>query len=122
MDNVTVTLSGAGLPDTGALTIQVSVAATVNIGAQAARRQATAWLASEVGNMLIGGDPQLVIGQHTLWRVPATLTSSEKGTLGQVGIVDVDAENGQLLITDDLKAQILTNVNRLIRPPSAPVG
>ena len=122
MDNVTVTLTGTGLPDTGDLTIQVSVAATVNIGAQTARRQATAWLASEVGNMLIGGEPQLVIGRHTIWRVPATLTSSERGPLGQVGMVDVDAENGQLLITDDLKEQILNNVKHLNRPAPAPVG
>lgn len=116
MDNVTITLNGEGLQDVPDLNIQVSITATVNVKAETARRTVTAWLASEVGNMLIGGSPQLVISQRTVWRVPAMLTSSEVGMVGEAGVVDVDAENGELLISPDLKTEILTNVQHLIRP------
>lgn len=122
MENVTITLSGEGLQDTEALDIQVSIAATVNIGAKAARGQVTAWLVSEVGNMLVGGEPQLIIGNRSIWRVPATLTSSEMGTVGQVGAVDVDAKSGELLISNDLREQILDNVKHLTRTTPFPVG
>ena len=122
MKNVTITLSGEGLQDTQELNIQVSISTTVNIDPKTARRQVTAWLVSEVGNMLIGGTPQLVISHKTVWRAPVTLTSSEVGPVGEVGAVEVDAESGELLVSDQLKAQILDNVKRLTRPTPAPVS
>lgn len=122
MKNVTITLSGEGLRDTQELNIQVSISTTVNIDPKTARRQVTAWLVSEVGNMLIGGTPHLVISHKTVWRVPAMLTSSEVGLVGEVGTVDLDAESGELLASDQLKEQILDNVKRLTRPTSAPVS
>lgn len=122
MENVTITLSGEGLQDTQELNIQVSISTTVNIDPKTARRQVTAWLVSEVGNMLIGGTPQLVISHKTVWRVPVMLTSSEVGPVGEVGAVEVNAESGELLVSDQLKAQILDNVKRLTRPTPAPVS
>jgi len=122
MDNVTITLNGEGLQDTQELNIQVSVTATVNVGARAARRRVTAWLASEVGNMLVGGTPQLIIGHRTVWRVPAVLTSSERGIVGEVGTVEVDAESNELLITSNLKAQILHNAQQLTRSTPHPIS
>jgi len=122
MENVTITLSGEGLQDTQELNIQVSISTTVNLDPKTARRQVTAWLVSEVGNMLIGGPPQLVISHKTVWRVPVMLTSSEVGPVGEVSAVEVDAESGELLVSDQLKAQILDNVKRLTRPTPAPVS
>lgn len=122
MEQVTITLHGAGIQDTQNLNIQVSIAATVNIDAKTARRQATVWLVSEVGNMLVGGAPYLLIGHKTVWCVPAILTSAVMGTVGEVGLVEVDAENGKLLVTDNLKTQILENVEQLTRSAPAPTG
>jgi hypothetical protein len=84
--------------------------AAIEMDAQIARRTVTGWLVSEVGNMLIGGMPELVIGKSIVWRVPVILTSSIVGTVGQVGFVDVDCENGRLLLHDNLVKQILQNV------------
>jgi hypothetical protein len=71
MGNVNITLAGEGVQGSQELNIHVSIVATVSIEAKVARRQVTAWLASEVGNMLIGGTPQLVISRdRTTWRVP----------------------------------------------------
>ena len=122
MKQVTITLSGEGLQDTQELNIQVSISTSVHIDPKTARRQVTAWLASEVGNMLIGGPPHLVISQKTVWRVPAMLTSSEVGPVGEVGTVDLDAQSGELLVSEQLKTQILDNVKHLTRPTPAPVS
>ncbi len=65
--------------------------------------------------MLIGGTPQLVVADRTLWRVPALLTSSKIGTVGQVGTVDVDAVTGKLLVHKELIATILNNAQELYR-------
>ena len=129
MEHVTITLSGEGVQDTQDLNIQVSIAAVINVTAKAARRQVTAWLASEVGNMLIGGVPQLVISQshretthRVVWRIPALLTSSKIGPVGEVGAVEVDADTAELLVTPELRKRILDNVHQLTYSASSTVG
>lgn len=112
MTQTDIILQGKGVQDMP-LQIQISMLVTVNVEAKAARRSVTSWLVSEVGNMLMGGDPRLVIGKQTVWRVPALLTSSQKGTLGEVGVVDVDAETGVLLPSRTLKEEIIKNARRL---------
>lgn len=81
--------------------------------ARTARRKVTGWLVSEVGNMLMGGTPQLILGTKTVWRVPVVLTSSTVGTVGQVGYVEVDDKTGNLLVSDKEIEQILKNVEHL---------
>lgn len=100
--------------------IHIAIEATLNLDATAARRRATAWLVSEVGNMLVGGPPQLVIGKEVVWRVPALLTSSEVGVLGAVGSIDVLAESGIPLVSDELRAQILEHVEQFSRSLPSP--
>jgi len=122
MTNATITLSGVGAQDIQELNLQISVEASVQVGATPARRTATVWLASEVGNMLMAGPPQLVIAQRTVWRFPVLATSSAQGVLGEVGQVDVDVTTGEALVNEELKTQILDNVQRLIRPALSPTG
>jgi hypothetical protein len=111
MECPTITLTGEGIQDTQELNISISIVATINVDAKTARRHATAWLVSKVGNMLIGGTPQLVIGKQSVWRVPAILTSSSVGTVGQVGAVDVDTESGKMLVSEELREQIKRNLS-----------
>jgi hypothetical protein len=122
MSNATITISGEGVQDLNELHVQISVEAVVNVDAKTARKRATAWLASEVGNMLMAGNPRLVVSQITVWRFPVLLTSSQKGVLGEVGTVDVDASNGEPLISGELRNQILDNVNRLASPALSSTG
>ena len=122
MENLTITLSGEGLQDSQELNIQVSVAAIINIKAKTAQREATTWLVSEVGNMLISGKPQLVISKNATWRVPVLLTSSRSGILGQVGSIDIDAESGELLVSNELREQILKNVQNITSTTLSTVG
>jgi hypothetical protein len=123
MNNVNITLTGVGVQDTQELDIQVSIVATINIEAKAAKRQVTSWLVSEVGNMLIGGMPQLIINRaETIWRVPVILHSSSIGPIGEVGTVDVNAESGELIISHELREQLIKNAKHLVRPTPSPVS
>jgi hypothetical protein len=72
--------------------------------------------------MLLCAEPRLVIARNTVWRLPVLLTSSEKGIVGEVGFVDVDAALGELLTSNELRAQLLTHVQQLIRLALSPVG
>ena len=110
MAGTTITLKGAGIQDAQSLDINISVVAIVNVDAVTARRRVTAWLVSEVGNMLMGGSPELVIGTETLWRVPVMLPASSAGALGEVGIVTVNAVTGDLQVSEGLRDEILNNV------------
>jgi hypothetical protein len=113
MGQTTITLTGQGIQEAHEFEIHISVVAAVEVDARTAKRRVTGWLVSEVGNMLIGGAPELIIGKTTVWRVPVMLTSSVIGTVGQVGFVDVDCDTGRLLLHDNLAKQILENVERL---------
>ena len=122
MNNATITISGAGIEGVTGLNVQVSVEAVVNVDAAHARRTATAWVASEVGNMLLAGEPTLVIARATVWRLPVLLTSSTQGVVGEVGTIDVDAANGEPLVSDKLRNEILNNVSQFASPPLSAVG
>jgi hypothetical protein len=115
-----ITLTGPGLPVGKRLDITVNVSATIDIDALTAQRKVTAWLISEVGNLLIGDTPSLVIGQRTVWRVPALLTSPTRSVIGQVGTVDVDAGSGELLTDPQLTQDLLTQARQLTRSTSSP--
>lgn len=122
MNKTTITISGKGVESLDTLNMQISVEAVVDVDAKSARRVATAWLASEVGNMLIAGDPRLVIAETTVWRLPVLQTSSQEGILGEIGFVDVDAATGEPQNSDTLKAEILKNVQRLGSSPHSSTG
>ena len=110
-----ITLAGPGLPVGKRLDITVTVSASIEVDAVTAQRTATAWLISEVGNLLIGDTPSLVIGQRTAWRVPALLTSPTRGVIGQVGAVEVDAGTGEVLTDPQLTHDLLTHARQLAR-------
>ena len=59
--------------------------------------------------MLVGGEPTLVIGKQTVWRVPIILTSSKVGEVGTVGVIDVNVENGEINVSEKLRGEILEN-------------
>jgi hypothetical protein len=110
-----ITLTGPGLPASKRLDITVSVSATIEVDHVTAQRKATAWLVSEVGNLLMGDTPSLVIDQRTVWRVPVLLTSPTRGIVGQVGTVDVDAVTSELLVSPQLEQDLLAHAQQLAR-------
>ena len=108
-----ITLAGPGLSVGKRLDITVSVSAIIEVDVVTAQRKATAWLVSDVGNLLMGDTPSLVIGQRMVWRVPALLTSPTRGVIDQIGTVDVDAVTGEVLGDAQLIQDLLAHARHL---------
>ena len=120
IERTKVRLTGRGVADPRERSFDISVTAEVDVDATTARRRVTAWLVSEVGNLIGGGAPVLSIvnssakGQRrTVWRVPAVLTSPREGVRGQIGVVEVDAITGDVLSSPILIETLLANANIL---------
>jgi hypothetical protein len=63
MDTLTLARSGR-------VEVNIRVNADVHVTATMARRRVSRLVISEVGNLLYGGEPSLVIGERICWRVP----------------------------------------------------
>lgn len=85
------------IPQTGQLSVEIHLTASVNVSAKVARRKVNAFLATHLGNLLLAGEPSLTIGNKIVWRVPVDLTVPNKGRIGKVGEIDVDVESGEVL-------------------------
>jgi hypothetical protein len=101
------------IPGSGQLQIDIHLSAQVNITATTARRKVNAFLATYVGNLLLADEPALTLGMRIVWRVPVDLTSPRAGRIGRVAEIDVDIENGELLLDNDQIKAIETNAQRL---------
>jgi hypothetical protein len=113
-------LNGPGLAASGQLDITITIRATIEIDAATAQRRATGWLVSEVGNLLLGDAPSLVIADRVVWRVPVLLTSPERGVVGQIGTVDIDAQTGDVLSSAALIQELIERGRQLGRSSPPP--
>lgn len=87
------------LPQTGRLEVNIRVSAAMNVSAFAARQKANSFILSQISYMMHAGEPELVLNNRIIWRVPVILSQRSRGDVGQVGAVDVDVETGQLTVT-----------------------
>lgn len=83
----------------------------VTVDARSARRQVSSWLVREVGNLLMGGEPEYMPGEPPLWRVPVLVTHSRQGC---ATYVDVDARTGNLLINQNSPQKVLADVKAFV--------
>ena len=115
-----IVLDGPGVTADGRLDVTITVQATIDIDAATARRKATGWLVSDVGNLMLGGNPALVITDRTVWRVPILLSSPKRGVVGQIGTVDVDATTGEVLFDDALIQELIDRGREAVRSAPPP--
>ncbi len=101
------------LPRSGKLQIDVHLSADVNVTALMARRKVNAFLATNVGNLLLADEPALTVGERIVWRVPVDLTAPPAGRVGRIGEVDVDIESGELLLSEAQIEEIRQRAQRL---------
>lgn len=94
-------LSTIQLPPQADVRIEISIAAHLGITAQSAQRKVSKLVLDQVGNMLYGEMPGLVAGSRLLWRVPIWVSSPTSGPISQVGILDVDAQTGEVLYSEE---------------------
>ena len=93
----------------------VHVRARVVAPAQA-RRKVNGWLCLEVGDRLLAGEPELLVDERLVWRVPVQWTSPTMGVLAQqVGQILVDAVSGELVPNSPTAQEIERRVAALAR-------
>jgi hypothetical protein len=93
----------------------------INITAMTARRRVSGYVGSNISYLMGGDEPALMFSKGCLvWRVPVVLTSPRRGKIGVVGVMDVDARTGQLLIpmlpqaNEKLRKQIEARAQALV--------
>jgi hypothetical protein len=85
-----------------------------------AKRKVNGLLLDQVGTGLLAETPELVTVDGRLrWRFPVILSLPWAGRLGQVGVVDVDVQSGEVLADDALIDAITYHATQLV-PNSAP--
>lgn len=90
---------------------------TINVDAYHARRKVSNWLANDVAMLLMGHTVTLVLAERSYWRISVVLTSS-KGIRGEVGMVNVDADTGEMLLTPELADSLLQAATALVSQQS----
>ena len=103
------------LPPQAEVKIQFNLTAQVNITDFTAQRRVNKLLLDQVGNLLYGERPSLVAGRRLLWRVPVWLALPTTGPLGQVSVLDVDAQTGEILFDQQILDDIEERGNALAR-------
>lgn len=110
---MSVELPEASVPSGATIKIEFSLTAEVNITDFTAQRKVSKLLLDEVGNLLYAERPSLVAGRRLLWRVPVWFALLTTGPLGQVGVLDVDAQTGEILFTQQQLDDIAVRANQL---------
>jgi hypothetical protein len=106
MNQMSVEFDEISLPAPAEVKIEFSLTAQVNVTDLTAQRKVSKLLLDHVGNLLYGERPSLVMGRRLLWRVPVWLALPTTGPLGQVGALDVDAQTGEVLSTQQIMEEI----------------
>ena len=71
---------------------------TQHLSPAEAQAAATEFLLEHVGNQLVAGQPHLMVSVvRATWIVPVQLSYIHSGELGQVGVVAIDEETGQVM-------------------------
>lgn len=94
------------------LRVQI-VAPQVCITAVEATRRVNRFLLDEVSYLLGADQPTLVEVDGLVWRTPVILTYPDRGAVGEVGFVDVDAESGDLRITPQTAEELRRHARAL---------
>ena len=103
------------MPQSGRLEVDVRVTADVNVSAFAARHKVNDFVTSEISYMMHAGEPTLVVSERIAWRVPVILSLTSMGDVGEVGVIDVDIETGQMNANPPLLQEIDDRAEDLAR-------
>jgi hypothetical protein len=103
------------------LVLDVQVSTTLNLSAEDARRYVNHQVIPQLGTGLVARTPELSIANTQItWRVPIELSLPHLGNLGEVGVVQVDAHSGEVVISVAEQEQIITHARRLYRGATLP--
>ena len=74
-----------------------ALSVTVQVSPTVARRRANAYLGNTVAMSVLAHNPRLVVGDRVVWRLDADLSLPDWGQIATLGIIDVDADTGDVL-------------------------
>ncbi len=111
------------IPQTGEIQLTIQITARFNYSAAAAQGLVRRFVADEISYLLRVGEPALVTAERIVWRVPVLLAYPGSGRVGQVGTVDVDVEDGRILLSSEqieaIRSTALEIPSHYIAPSSA---
>ena len=73
---------------------------------------ATEFLIMHVGDLLAAGAPRL--GVNNYWAVPIFVGNAAQGMLGEVGILQVSAEDGTVIFSEQDRAEVEARAEQLV--------
>jgi len=110
----TVELEKIKIPKTKGIQFKFELSGEFNVTSFVARQKVNRYLLLNTGNLIHAMEPDLVIGDDLRWRVPVGYSLPDKGPLGPVGNIMVDANTGNLLLENSTSiAEIEANAERL---------
>lgn len=101
-------------PSSAQLSIDIRLSATVNVTAFSAQQKVTGFVIDQISTNMHAVLPTLIMGERIFWRVPIMLSLPPIGDMGEVGVIDVDVESGQLQITPTLIEEIERHAEFLV--------
>ena len=88
------------------------------ISAFRARQLVNVLTKMEVSSQMGAGTPTLVGGERPCWSVPVWFTEPDRGHVGQVGSLLVDARTGEVLADSESLREMAENARRLAERPA----
>ncbi len=86
------------------------------VSAARVRRKVNGWLAMEIGDRLLAGEPELMLGERLTWRVPIRWTSPTRGVLARMELaILIDATSGDFVPGSPTSQEIEDHVANLAR-------
>ena len=109
LDNITI-------PEQGMLEVKLNLTIEIKVTAEQARKKVDHWLMDQVSSQMGAETPTLVVGERTVWRVPAYLSFPDTGRIQGIGTYDIDVVTGEMIDLDTQKEKMMDHLEREVRP------
>lgn len=103
---MTILLDAFPLPEHGIVELNIQQSFEIKVSAEEARRKVIGWLVDQVSYMLSAKSPTLVIGESIMWRIPVILTAPHVGPVGEIGVMHVNVQTGEMDNTPEQLAKL----------------
>lgn len=99
------------------LQLDIQISCHLVLSADEARQKLSRYLIDQVSLFFTPQNPLLLIqdNEHILWQFPIVLTWGTQGQLGLIGNIAVNAQTGDILLTQESQKRLEANACLLIR-------
>jgi hypothetical protein len=119
---MTVVIGRPQVPTGSRVTLKIEVTTDFNVSAFVAQQKTNYFLSVNAGNMLVAGDPELVIGDVLRWRVPVLFGTPVKGCLGKVGELLIDVDTGDVIVENAVQLEEMLHRAEVLYSGSTPAA